>query len=252
MALGYSLTEIENSITKVTKACFEPALDYVVVKIPRWDLEKFKKVSFQIGSEMKSVGEVMSIGRKFEEALQKALRMLGIGLHGLVGNSVKISHNIDSELKNPTDKRVLAIAEAIKKNYSIDKIYSLSKVDKWFLYKIKNIVETEKEIKKHSIKNIPKELLRLAKQQGFSDFQIARLLFNNNDYEKNMLAVRELRKKYSLLPYVKQIDTLAAEYPAKTNYLYLTYNGSRNDIEFENKNSVIVLGAGAYRIGSSV
>jgi carbamoyl-phosphate synthase large subunit len=252
LALGYSLTEIDNSITKTTKACFEPALDYIVIKIPRWDLEKFKKVSFQIGSEMKSVGEVMAIGRKFEEVLQKALRMLGVGLHGLVCNSIKINNNIDSELKNPTDKRVVAIAEAIKQKYSIDKIYSLSKIDKWFLYKIKNIVNTEKEIKQYDTNNIPKELLRLAKQQGFSDFQIARLLFNNKDYENNLLKIRDLRKKYNILPYVKQIDTLAAEYPAKTNYLYLTYNGSRDDVKFMDKNSVVVLGSGAYRIGSSV
>ena len=252
LALGYSLTEIDNSITKTTKACFEPALDYIVIKIPRWDMEKFKKVKFQLGSEMKSVGEVMAIGRKFEEVLQKALRMLGVGLHGLVYKNAKINGNIDSELKNPTDKRVIVIAEAIKKSYSIDKIYSLSKIDKWFLYKIKNIVETEKEIKKYKINSLSKELLRLAKQQGFSDFQIARLLLKDSDYEKNMLAVRELRKKYNILPFVKQIDTLAAEYPAKTNYLYMTYNGSRNDIQFDNKNSVVVLGSGAYRIGSSV
>jgi len=195
LALGYSLTEIENSITKTTKACFEPALDYIVIKMPRWDLEKFNKVSFQIGSEMKSVGEVMAIGRKFEEVLQKALRMLGVGLHGLVYSGITIKNNLDSELKNPTDKRIIAIAEAIKKGYSINKIHSLSKIDPWFLYKIKNIVDTEKEIKKFYKKNIPKELLRHAKQQGFSDFQLARLLFNSKNYEKNMLEVRELRKK---------------------------------------------------------
>tara|TARA_Y100000031_G_scaffold157154_1_gene216836 strand:+ start:5405 stop:8440 length:3036 start_codon:yes stop_codon:yes gene_type:complete len=252
LALGYSLTELENSITKTTKACFEPALDYIVIKIPRWDLEKFKKVSFQIGSEMKSVGEVMAIGRNFEEVLQKALRMLGVGLHGLVCNSIKTNDNLNSELKNPTDKRILAIAQALEKSYSINKIYSLSKIDKWFLYKIKNIVDTEKELKKHNIKNIPKELLKLAKQQGFSDFQIARRLFKNKDHEDNLLKVRNLRKKHNILPYVKQVDTLAAEYPAKTNYLYLTYNGSRDDIKFDNENSAIVLGSGAYRIGSSV
>jgi len=252
LALGYCLTEIDNSITKTTKACFEPALDYIVIKIPRWDLDKFKKVSFQIGSEMKSVGEVMAIGRKFEEVLQKALRMLGIGLHGLVCNSIKINNNINLELKNPTDKRVIAIAEAIKKDYSIDKIYSLSKIDRWFLYKIKNIIDTEKEIEKYNISSIPKEFLRLAKQQGFSDFQIGKLLFNDKNYEKNMLIVRDFRKKNNIFPYVKQIDTLAAEYPAKTNYLYLTYNGSRDDIKFDYKNSVAVLGSGAYRIGSSV
>lgn len=253
LALGYSLTELENSITKVTKACFEPALDYLVIKIPRWDLEKFKRVDFHIGSEMKSVGEVMAIGRKFEEVLQKGLRMLGVGLHGLVYDKIKINGDLDSELKNPTDKRVIAVAEAIKRGYSIDKIYSLSKIDKWFLHKIKNIVDTEKELKKYDdLKNVPKELLRMAKQQGFSDFQLARLLFNDNDYEKNALAVRELRKKYSIIPIVKQIDTLAAEYPAKTNYLYMTYNGDEDDVKFDNKNSVVVLGSGAYRIGSSV
>lgn len=252
LALGRSLTEIENKITKKTMACFEPALDYIVIKIPRWDLEKFKKVSFKIGSEMKSVGEVMAIGRKFEEVLQKALRMLGAGLHGLVYSGIKIKKDIDSELINPTDKRVIVIAEAMKKGYSVDKIYSLTKVDKWFLYKIKNIVDTGKKIKNYAINNIPRELLRCAKQQGFSDFQIARLLFNNANYEKNMLDIRGLRKKYNIQPCVKQIDTLAAEYPAKTNYLYLTYNGSKDDIKFNNKNSVIVLGSGAYSIGSSV
>src|SRR3990167_6989136 len=210
LALGYSLTEIENRITKTTKACFEPALDYLVIKIPRWDLEKFKKVSFQIGSEMKSVGEVMAIGRKFEEALQKALRMLGIGLHGLVYDKSKPNGDLDSELKNPTDKRVIAVAEAIKKGYSIDKIHSLSRIDKWFLHKIKNIVDTANEIKKCNAKDVPKDLLKLAKQQGFSDFQIARLLFKDDNYEKNSLAVRELRKKYKIIPVVKQIDTLAA------------------------------------------
>ncbi|MCK4859499.1 MAG: carbamoyl-phosphate synthase large subunit, partial [Candidatus Omnitrophica bacterium] len=186
------------------------------------------------------------------EILQKALRMLGIGLHGLVCNTIKINNNIDSELKNPTDKRVIAIAEALKRGYTIDKIYSLSKIDRWFLYKIKNIIDAEKEIKKYNAKNIPKELLRLAKQQGFSDFQVGRLLFKDENYEKNMLEVRQLRKKYGVAPFVKQIDTLAAEYPAKTNYLYVTYNGSRDDIKFGNKNSVVVLGSGAYRIGSSV
>lgn len=252
LALGYSLTEIENSITKTTKACFEPALDYLVIKIPRWDLEKFKRVDFHIGSEMKSVGEVMAIGRKFEEVLQKALRMLGIGLHGLVYKKIKLNTDLDSELKNPTDKRVIAIAEAIKKGYSIDKIHELSKIDKWFLYKIKNIVNTEGEIKKYNTNDIPQGLLRLAKQQGFSDFQIARLLLKDKNYENNTLTVRNLRKKYGIIPVVKQIDTLGAEYPAKTNYLYLTYNGEEDDIIFDNKNSVIVLGSGPYRIGSSV
>jgi len=253
LALGYSLTELENSITKVTKACFEPALDYLVIKIPRWDLEKFKRVDFHIGSEMKSVGEVMAIGRKFEEVLQKGLRMLGVGLHGLVYNKIKINGDLDSELKNPTDKRVIAIAEAIKAGYSIDKIHSLSKIDKWFLHKIKNIVETEKELKKYDdVEDVPKELLRLAKQQGFSDFQIAQTLFKDNKYESNVDAIRGLRKKYGIIPVVKQIDTLAAEYPARTNYLYITYNGNEDDVKFDSKNSVVVLGSGAYRIGSSV
>jgi carbamoyl-phosphate synthase large subunit len=251
LALGYNLFELENSITKKTKACFEPALDYIVVKIPRWDLEKFKLVSFEIGPEMKSVGEVMAIGRKFEETIQKALRMLGVNLHGLVCNSIKID-NLEKELKNPTDKRILAVADAIKKGFSIDKIYSLSKVDKWFLYKIKNIVEVEKELKKYRLENVPKELLLFAKQHGFSDFQISKILIKGENYEKNMLAVRDLRKKYDISPFVKQIDTLAAEWPAKTNYLYMTYNGSRDDISFKEKNNVIVLGSGAYRIGSSV
>ena len=252
LALGYSLTEIENKITKKTMACFEPALDYLVIKIPRWDLEKFKRVDFHIGSEMKSVGEVMAIGRKFEEVLQKGLRMLGIGLHGLVYDKLKLNGDLDSELKNPTDKRVIAVAEAIKKGYTIDKIHSLSKIDKWFLHKIKNIVDTNKELGECDAKTVPKELLKLAKQQGFSDFQIARLLFKDDNYEKNSLAVRELRKKYKIIPVVKQIDTLAAEYPARTNYLYMTYNGEEDDIKFDIKNSVVVLGSGAYRIGSSV
>jgi len=253
LALGYSLVELENKITKATKSCFEPALDYIVVKIPRWDLQKFKKVNFEIGSEMKSVGEVMSIGRKFEEAIQKAIRMLNIGLHGLAGNRLQFS-NVENELKNPTDKRLLAIADAIKKGMPIERIFELTKIDKWFLYKIKNVVETEKELLKHDIKNAPKELIKSAKQQGFSDFQIAKMLFkeDSSDMLSKKLEVRKLRKKYGILPVVKQIDTLAAEYPAKTNYLYLTYNGEEDDIKPEDKKSVIVLGSGAYRIGSSV
>ncbi len=252
LGLGYALHEIDNSITRVTKACFEPALDYIVIKIPRWDLEKFKNVDFRIGSEMKSVGEIMAIGRTFEEVLQKGLRMLGNGLHGLVANTVNFRHEIDSELSNPTDKRILAIAQALKKNYPIEKIHEMSRIDPWFLYKIKNIIETERELGQLTIKNIPPELLRKAKQQGFSDFQIARTLFKDSNYHVNALAIRSLRKKHNILPYVKQIDTLAAEYPAKTNYLYLTYNGSRDDVSFDMKNSIIVLGSGAYRIGSSV
>ena len=253
LALGYSLIEIENSITKVTKSCFEPALDYIVIKMPRWDLQKFKRVSFEIGSEMKSVGEVMAIGRKFEEVMQKAIRMLNINLHGLVGN--KLSFNdVEKELKNPTDKRLLAIVEGLKMGFSIDKLHELTKIDRWFLYKIKNVVETEKELIKHSITDAPKNIIVQAKQQGFSDFQIAKALFkeDKNDMVSKKLEVRKLRKKYNILPVVKQIDTLAAEYPAKTNYLYLTYNGEEDDIKFGNSKSVIVLGSGAYRIGSSV
>jgi len=270
LALGYSLIELENMITKATKSCFEPALDYVVVKMPRWDLQKFKRVSLEIGSEMKSVGEVMAIGRKFEEAMQKAIRMLSVGLHGLVGNSLEFG-SLEKELSNPTDKRLLAIAEAIKKGISIDKIHHLTKIDKWFLHKIKNVAEVESKLSIFSIDNLPEDLLKLAKQYGFSDFQIAKLLQKNSSLEKNffakdmttaLLEVRELRKKHNILPVVKQIDTLAAEYPAKTNYLYLTYNGEEDDIKFDDekihskneffRKSVIVLGSGAYRIGSSV
>ena len=245
LALGYSLVELQNMITKKTMACFEPALDYIVVKIPRWDLQKFKMVKKEIGTEMKSVGEIMAIGRNFEETLQKAIRMLGIGMEGIVANELELD-NLDKELKSPTDQRVFATAEAIKKGYSIDKIYSLSKIDRWFLYKIKNIVELEKELIKYKPEELPASLLREAKQKGFSDKQIAALT------KSDELAIRKLRKKHEIVPYVKQIDTLAAEYPAKTNYLYLTYNGSEDDIDFKEKNQVIVLGGGAYRIGSSV
>ncbi|HLC50615.1 MAG TPA: carbamoyl-phosphate synthase (glutamine-hydrolyzing) large subunit [Candidatus Nanoarchaeia archaeon] len=253
LALGYSLVEIENSITKATKSCFEPALDYIVVKVPRWDLQKFKGVSFEIGSEMKSVGEVMSIGRKFEEAIQKAIRMLNVNLHGLVANSFTFN-DIDKELKNPTDKRLIVIPEALKRGYSIDKIHELTKIDKWFLHKIKNVVETEAEVAKHKIENIPPQLIKTAKQQGFSDFQLARLMFKDaqGNLENEITQVRELRKKNKIIPVAKQIDTLAAEYPAKTNYLYMTYNGDDDDVSFENHKSAIVLGSGAYRIGSSV
>ncbi len=245
LALGYSLTELQNQITKKTMACFEPALDYIVVKIPRWDLQKFKSVKKEIGTEMKSVGEIMAIGRKFEETLQKAIRMLNIGMDGLVANDVKLN-NIEKELKNPTDQRVFVVAEAIKQGYPIDKIYELSKIDKWFLYKIKNIVETEEKIKQCNSMTIPKGLVYEAKINGFSDVQISKLL--NTDE----LSFRKIRKDMNIVPCVKQIDTLAGEFPAKTNYLYLTYNGTTDDISFGDKNQVIVLGGGAYRIGSSV
>ncbi|PIP12929.1 MAG: carbamoyl phosphate synthase large subunit [bacterium (Candidatus Stahlbacteria) CG08_land_8_20_14_0_20_40_26] len=245
LSLGYSLTEVENIITKETATCFEPALDYVVLKHPRWDLQKFKKVSRIIGSEMKSVGEVMAIGRSFEEVLQKAIRMLDVGMSGLVCNDIKFN-NLERELREPTDKRMFAIAEAIRREYSIDKIYELSKVDPWFLYKIRNIVEIEKKLRFYRLKNLPQLLLKEAKQKGFSDPQIAMLTGSNE------LAVRKRRKKLDIIPRMKQIDTLAAEYPAKTNYLYLTYNGCEDDLDFKGKKQVVVLGGGAYRIGSSV
>ncbi len=245
LALGYSLLDLTNSITGSTKACFEPALDYVVIKIPRWDLKKFKQVSKHIGSEMKSVGEVMAIGRTFEETMQKAIRMVGIDMKGLVCNDLKFK-NIESELKTPTDERIFAVVEAIKKGMSIDDIHNLSRIDRWFLYKIRNIVEMEKIIRAKNPENIGRELLQKAKQIGFSDLQLALLL------KTDELKIRNLRKKFKLTPSVKQIDTLAAEYPAKTNYLYLTYNGIVDDVDFKSRNSVIVLGSGAYRIGSSV
>lgn len=241
LALGYSLMEVENKITKRTKACFEPALDYVVVKIPRWDLKKFRKVDTHIGSEMKSVGEVMSIGRKFEEALQKAIRMLEIGVPSLIQSGIRFS-NLEEELKFPTDRRIFAVAEALGKGWEIEKIYQLTKIDKWFLYKIKNIVDGEQELIKGELN---KELLVKVKQLGFSDLQIAKIRGMNE------LEIRSRRKVMGILPVVKQIDTLAAEYPAKTNYLYLTYNGEENDVRPSHK-GVIILGSGAYRIGSSV
>jgi carbamoyl-phosphate synthase large subunit len=249
LSLGYSLTEIENSITKKTMACFEPALDYIVIKIPRWDLNKFKKVSKRIGTGMKSVGEVMAIGRKFEEVLQKALRMLQVGMYGAVCNPIEVG-DIDDLIKNPTDRRVFAIVEAFKKGYSVDKIHEMCRIDKWFLYKIENIINMEKELSKYKkdYTKIPRETLLEAKKQGFSDKQIS-LVF---EAKGRSLEIRKFRKSLGIVPFVKQIDTLAAEYPAKTNYLYLTYNGSADDIEFDQKNSVVVLGSGAYCIGSSV
>lgn len=251
LALGQSLIDIENSITKKTKACFEPALDYIVLKFPRWDLKKFRNVTYQLGSEMKSVGEVMAIGRSFEEVLQKSVRMLSINMHGLVGNS-SVQKNVESELKNPTDRRVLAIGEAMKQGYSVDKIHSLTKIDKWFLYKIKNIVDTEQKLREHTLSTLPDALLRKAKQLGFSDFQIGRAVIKQGDMNRNVLKMREHRKKKKILPVVKQIDTLAAEYPAQTNYLYLTYHGDEDDVDFPRKKKAMVLGGGSYSIGSSV
>ena len=244
LALGYSLVDLKNSITKRTMACFEPALDYVVVKIPRWDLTKFTRASQKIGSEMKSVGEVMAIGRKFEEALQKAIRMLQVGMYGVVCNDISFD-DLEKELKDPTDKRIFAIAEAIK-HYSIEKIHDLTQINEWFLHKIKNIVDLEQELRNLDYHSITEEFLLKAKQLGFSDKQIAIIL------DKEELDVRDLRKKFNIKPFVKQIDTLSAEYPAQTNYLYLTYNGIEDDLEFSDNNNVIVLGSGSYRIGSSV
>lgn len=246
LSLNYGLHELPNSITKITKAFFEPALDYVVVKIPRWDLKKFRMVSRKIGSGMKSVGEVMAIGRKFEEALQKAIRMLETGAQGLVANPPYRTENIDNELKKPTEERVFAIVQAIREGYSIDKIHQLSHIDKWFLQKIKQVVEIEKKISRYRLHRLPLELWREAKQAGFSDKQMAILL------STTQTRVRQYRQKLKLSPVIKQIDTLGAEYPAQTNYLYLTYNGDQDDIELHADHSVLILGSGAYRIGSSV
>jgi len=246
LSLGYGLHELRNSITQVTKAFFEPALDYVVVKIPRWDLKKFRRVSRKIGSGMKSVGEVMAIGRKFEEALQKALRMLETGAHGLVANPGFRLENLEKELRAPTEERIFAIVEAIKKGLSIERIHQLSHIDKWFLYKIANVIEIEKDLSQHALSALPAHLLKKAKQAGFSDKQIATIL---NSTQPD---VREYRRKKSIHPVVKQIDTLGAEYPARTNYLYLTYNGQEDDVGFSENNAVMILGSGAYRIGSSV
>ncbi|NQV12727.1 MAG: carbamoyl-phosphate synthase (glutamine-hydrolyzing) large subunit [Parcubacteria group bacterium] len=245
LVLGKNLTELENSITKVTSACFEPALDYIVLKFPRWDLKKFRKVSDSLGSEMKSVGEVMAIGRNFEEVLQKAIRMLDTGMVGLVGNQKKF-RNLSEAVAKPTERRLFAIAQAIRRGYSLDKIYQLAKIDRWFLGKIKNIVEVEREVKKHRLQNLPKPLLKEAKRRGFSDVQIGAL---TGSVETK---VRQKRKRMGIVPVVKQIDTLAAEYPAKTNYLYLTYDGSGNDLDSRAGKQIIVLGGGPYRIGSSV
>jgi len=256
LALGYGLHHLKNSVTQTTTACFEPALDYIVCKIPRWDLNKFQGVSHQIGSSMKSVGEVMAIGRTFEEVIQKGLRMIGQGMHGFVGNRNLSFNDIEKELSEPTDMRIFVIAEALEKGLPIERIYELTRIDKWFLYKLKNIIDTRNELQKYdSVKNAPEELVKQSKIFGFSDFQIARYTADPEPsaIEKEMDKVRSYRKSKGIIPWVKQIDTLAAEYPAVTNYLYLTYSGSEHDIWYENdKRSVIVLGSGAYRIGSSV
>ncbi len=257
LGMGYGLFELKNSVTKTTSAFFEPALDYVVCKIPRWDLSKFHGVDKELGSSMKSVGEVMAIGRNFEEAIQKGLRMIGQGMHGFVENKELKIPDIDAALREPTDKRIFVISKAMHlPQYDIDKIHELTKIDRWFLYKLKHIIDIDEQLKKQNVNTLNTALLREAKVYGFTDFQIARALGLENGYS-NMhqasLVVRNRRKQLGILPVVKQIDTLAAEYPAQTNYLYVTYSGATNDIQYENdKRSIIVLGSGAYRIGSSV
>lgn len=256
LALGYGLHELKNSVTKTTSAFFEPALDYIVCKIPRWDLGKFSGVSKQIGSSMKSVGEVMAIGRNFEEAIQKGLRMIGQGMHGFVGNSDIHFDDVEEELQKPTDMRIYAISAALEAGYPIERIHQLTKIDKWFLIRLNNIHNIKKSLQRYaSLEKIPDDLLLEAKIRGFSDFQVVRMVLNcpPHDIETYMNQLRNLRKEKGIVPRVKQIDTLAAEYPAHTNYLYLTYSGTEHDVEFNHdKKSVIVLGSGAYRIGSSV
>ncbi len=256
LGMGYGLFELKNSVTKTTSAFFEPALDYVVCKIPRWDLSKFRGVDRELGSSMKSVGEVMAIGRNFEEAIQKGLRMIGQGMHGFVENKELQIDDLDAALREPTDKRVFLISKAMHKGYTVDQIHELTKIDRWFLNKLKHIIDIDEELKTKNINTLDKELLRTAKVYGFTDFQIARAVGLEEECKKMheaMRIVRRLRKSFGILPVVKQIDTLAAEYPAQTNYLYVTYAGVASDITFSNdRNSVIVLGSGAYRIGSSV
>ena len=257
LGMGYGLFELKNSVTKTTSAFFEPALDYVVCKIPRWDLSKFHGVDKELGSSMKSVGEVMAIGRNFEEAIQKGLRMIGQGMHGFVENKELKIPDIDAALREPTDKRIFVISKAMHlPQYDIDKIHELTKIDRWFLYKLKHIIDIDEQLKKQNVNTLNTALLREAKVYGFTDFQIARALGLENGYSnmhQALLVVRNRRKQLGILPVVKQIDTLAAEYPAQTNYLYVTYSGATNDIQYENdKRSIIVLGSGAYRIGSSV
>ena len=257
LGMGYGLFELKNSVTKTTSAFFEPALDYVVCKIPRWDLSKFHGVDRELGSSMKSVGEVMAIGRNFEEAIQKGLRMIGQGMHGFVENKELKINDIDKALREPTDNRIFIISKAMHKDYSVDDIHELTKIDKWFLQKLKHIIDIDEKLKKCANVNVlPKQLLQEAKVYGFTDFQIARavgLETELGNMAKAGMVIRHLRKTYGILPVVKQIDTLAAEYPAQTNYLYVTYSGKHSDISFENdRRSIIVLGSGAYRIGSSV
>ena len=258
LGLGYGLFDLKNSVTKTTSAFFEPALDYVVCKIPRWDLGKFHGVARELGSSMKSVGEVMAIGRTFEEAIQKGLRMIGQGMHGFVENKELVIEDIDKALHEPTDRRIFVISKAFRAGYTVDQIHELTKIDRWFLQKLYGIMQTSKELHAFDMKGIQRwrinpELIRRAKIQGFSDFQIARAIGLDWDVEKGMMFVRQFRKEHGILPVVKQIDTLAAEYPAQTNYLYLTYSGTENDVTYlGDHRSIVVLGSGAYRIGSSV
>ena len=256
LGMGYGLFDLKNSVTKTTSAFFEPALDYVVCKIPRWDLSKFHGVDKELGSSMKSVGEVMAIGRNFEEAIQKGLRMIGQGMHGFVENKELEIPCIDEALREPTDKRVFVISKAMHQGYTVDQIHELTKIDCWFLNKLKHIIDIDEKLKRHNINTLDTDLLREAKVYGFTDFQVARALKLEKEYpnmHQASLVVRNLRKRYGILPVVKQIDTLAAEYPAQTNYLYVTYAGTSSDVTFtDDRRSVIVLGSGAYRIGSSV
>ncbi|MDD3521979.1 MAG: carbamoyl-phosphate synthase (glutamine-hydrolyzing) large subunit, partial [Bacteroidales bacterium] len=262
LALGYGLHELKNSVTRTTPAYFEPALDYVVCKIPRWDLGKFRGIAREIGSSMKSVGEVMAIGRTFEETIQKGLRMIGQGMHGFVENRELVIQDIDKALHEPTDMRIFVISKAMQAGYTVDQIYDLTRIDRWFLHKLMEIVQTSKKLEKTSPPKDPdgrdwgeqeRELLYIAKRQGFSDFQIARALWKKKMTQDHPLQIRRLRKSLGITPVVKQIDTLAAVYPARANYLYLTYGGREHDIAYEqDRRSIVVLGSGAYRIGSSV
>lgn len=256
LGLGYALHEVSNSVTGTTCAFFEPALDYCVCKIPRWDLGKFHGVSRLLGSSMKSVGEVMAIGRTFEEAIQKGLRMIGQGMHGFCENKELVIDDIDVALREPTDRRIFVLSKALRQGYTVDSIHELTKIDKWFLYRLKGIIDTSEALAKYdTVEKVPDELLLKAKKQGFSDFQVARAIMgmSEDDMEAASMAIRKNRLSRGIRPYVKQIDTLAAEFPAKTNYLYLTYHGIEDDVHYEaHDRSVIVLGSGAYRIGSSV
>ena len=260
LGLGYGLFDLKNSVTKETSAFFEPALDYIVCKIPRWDLGKFQGVDRELGSSMKSVGEVMAIGRTFEEAIQKGLRMIGQGMHGFVENKELVIPNIDKSLHEPTDKRIFVISKAMRAGYTVDQIHELTKIDCWFLQKLMNIVRTAHDLEEldESITRAENpqgyyDLMRRAKIQGFSDFQIARAIWKEKMEDCHMQWVRQFRKSLGIVPVVKQIDTLAAEYPAQTNYLYLTYSGIANDVKYlGDHKSIVVLGSGAYRIGSSV